>query len=262
MKPLLTYWSFSFSSVLLFVLTILFLALTKSFGNKKLVASIFILQAICFFSPLHILSSHYLFSAHMTVHVILLLCMGPLLILCLSPHAKQLHRLFYFLKHHPLAGWMIGIGTMWFWHVPIIFNAAMSSMHHPGFGYIPVVEALSLIVAGMLFSAPIIHPNKQYRIDALQGVIYLFTACIGCSLLGLLITFAPRATYHHFLSMHDEYGLNRMILNSGITQSTDQQAAGLIMWVPCCLIYVTGAMYLLVHWLKQKDEAVIYSNKL
>ena len=261
MRSLLTYWSFGFSSVLLFALTILFLVLTKSFGNKKLVASIFILLTVCFFSPLHILSAQYLFSAHMTVHVILLLCIGPLLILSLSPQAKQLNRLFYFLKHHPLVGWVTGIGTMWFWHVPVIFNFAMSTMHDTGFNYVSVVEALSLIVAGMMFSAPIIHPNKQYRIDALQGVIYLFTACIGCSLLGLLITFAPPATYHHFLSMHDEYSLNRRILNSGITQSTDQQAAGLIMWVPCCLFYVTGAMYLLVHWFKQKNEAVIYSNK-
>jgi cytochrome c oxidase assembly factor CtaG len=62
--------------------------------------------------------------------------------------------------------------------------------------------------------------------------------------------------------MHDQYGLNKMILKSGITQSVDQQAAGLIMWVPCCLIYVTGAMYLLLHWFKQKEETVAYSNKI
>jgi cytochrome c oxidase assembly factor CtaG len=63
--------------------------------------------------------------------------------------------------------------------------------------------------------------------------------------------------------MQDDYGLNKIILNDwGLTQSIDQQAAGLIMWVPCCLIYVTGAMYLLVDWFKQKEKTIAYSNKL
>ncbi|HWI91602.1 MAG TPA: cytochrome c oxidase assembly protein [Flavisolibacter sp.] len=262
MKQLLSYWRFDLSSVIIFAIAILFIVLTKSFSNKKIIASILVLLIICFFSPLHILSANYLFSAHMTVHVILLLCVGPLLVLSLSPKSKQFHHPFNFLKYHPIVGWLSGIGIMWFWHVPVIFNSAMSSMHHQGLDFIAIIEALSLVVAGVLFSSPIIHPNKQYRIEALSGVVYLFTACIGCSLLGLLITFAPVGTYYHFLSMHDEYGLNKMISRSGITQSADQQAAGLIMWVPCCLIYVTAALYLLIHWFKQKEEAIAYSNKI
>ena len=249
MKQLLTYWNFTFSSLILFVMIISVIVITKGFTNKKITASILILLIICLFSPLQILSSQYLFSAHMTVHVILLLCIGPLLVLSLPANAKQFPHLFSFLKHHSVIGWLTGIGVMWFWHVPVVFNSAMASMHPNRFDFISVVEALSLIFAGILFSAPIIHPNKKYRTDALSGVVYLFTACIGCSLLGLLITFSPMGTYHHFLSMHDEYGLNKMILQDWkITQSIDQQAAGLIMWVPCCLIYVTGAIYLLVHW--------------
>lgn len=262
MKQLLSYWTLDLTSIVVVVLTILFIVLTRTAGNKKIITSIFILLIICFFSPLHVLSAHYLFSAHMTVHVILLLCIGPLLVMNLPPGTKQFHQLFDFLKHHPIAGWLTGVGIMWFWHVPMIFNSAMSSMHESNFDSVGVIEAMSLIIAGIVFSSPIIHPNKQYRIDALSGVVYLFTACIGCSVLGLLITFAPVGTYHHFLSMHDEYGLNKMIVRSGITQSVDQQAAGLIMWVPCCLIYVTGAMYLLVNWFKQKEENVAYSNKI
>jgi cytochrome c oxidase assembly factor CtaG len=40
----------------------------------------------------------------------------------------------------------------------------------------------------------------------------------------------------------------------GITQSVDQQAAGLIMWVPCCFIYLAGVLYLLTNWLNHKKE--------
>jgi putative membrane protein len=262
MKQLLTYWTFDITSVILLAILAIYFAAVKGVSKKIIVIS-FVLFAICFFSPLHVLSEHYLFSAHMIVHVILLLCIGPLLVISLSPHRDQFSSFFDFLKRYPVLGWLTGVGMMWFWHVPVLFNSAMSSMHNGGFSIVAVGEAVSLVFAGVLFSAPVIHPNKKYRIDALSGVVYLFTACIGCSLLGLLITFAPAGTYRHFLSMHDAYGLNGIISQQwGITQTGDQQAAGLIMWVPCCLIYVTGAMYLLVQWFTQKEEVSIYSNKI
>ncbi len=260
MKQLLTFWSFDLSSVFLFLTLMIFVVLTKSFSKIVFNIFLFFFLIICFFSPLHILSEHYLFSAHMVVHVLLLLCVGPLLVLSLSSQKKQFNSFFSFLKQHPLLGWLTGVGMMWFWHVPVIFNAAMSSMHQSSFSSISVIEALTLIIAGVLFSAPVIHSNKEYRIDALSGVVYLFTACIGCSLLGVLITFAPTGMYHHFLSMNDVYGLNKIISQQwGITQSMDQQAAGLIMWVPCCLIYVTGAMYLLVQWFSPVETQNIAS---
>lgn len=262
MKQLFSYWSFDLSSVSLMLLIIFYVLKTKRI-KKSILISILALLILCFFSPLHILSAHYLFSAHMLVHVILLLCVGPLLILSLSPHRKQLVRLFSFLKQHPAVGWLAGVGIMWFWHIPLLFNTVMAQSHQSSFYFVSIVETLSLMVAGFLFSAPIIHPGKEYRIDALSGVVYLFTACIGCSLLGLLISFAPAGTYHHFLSMHDAWGLNEIILQQwGLTQAIDQQAAGLIMWVPCCLFYVTGAMYLLVQWFKQKEEVIAYPTKL
>lgn len=260
MKQLLTYWSINLSSVILFSGIALFIIVSKSYAKKKFLFSTLLLLAICLFSPLQILSSHYLFSSHMMVHVILLLCVGPLLALSLPAESKQFQPLFEFFKRYPFASWLTGIGIMWFWHIPIVFNSVMSSMHR---SITSVIEPFSLIIAGILFSAPVIHPNKEYRIDPLSGVVYLFTACIGCSLLGLLITFAPLGTYQHFLSMHDSYRLNQTILQDWkITQSIDQQAAGLIMWVPCCLIYVTGAMYLLVHWFKQKEQTINYSKQL
>jgi len=257
MKELLAHWQIDGTATTLLLLITGFMFFTKGLSKKATAFATLTLVALCFFSPLAVLSSHYLFSAHMIVHVLLLLAVGPLLVLCLPSDGKRFGTFFLFLKQHPLAGWLTGIGTMWFWHVPVLFNSAMASSHHNGFGIVHIIEALSLILAGVLFSAPVVHPNQAYRLDALSGVVYLFTACVGCSLLGLLITFAPPGMYRHFLSMHDNLGLNKIILQSGITQASDQQAAGLIMWVPCCLIYVSGAMILLMQWFKQKDETVV-----
>lgn len=254
MKLLITYWSVDETALVLVFLLIAYALSTGRLFKTLLFPIVCLLFVLCFFSPLHLLAIHYLFSAHMVVHVVLLLIAGPLLLRFMSPEEKRLDVLFSFLKQHPVVAWLTGIGTMWFWHIPVLFNAVMSAAHQDGFSLVPLIEAVSLLVAGMLFSAPVLHPNKAYRIEALPGVVYLFTACVGCSLIGLLITFAPPGTYHHFLARHDVYGLNAVILNKwGLTPLVDQQAAGLVMWVPCCLIYVAGALYLLVHWFNQKE---------
>jgi len=57
------------------------------------------------------------------------------------------------------------------------------------------------------------------------------------------------------MAMNDEYGFNNIIKNKwGISSEMDQQIAGLIMWVPCCFIYLTAAMVLLKKWFKEKEE--------
>jgi putative membrane protein len=258
MKHIFSYWIIDWSSAIAAVMLLATFFLLSKHSKKIILAALIFILALCFFSPLHVLAANYLFSAHMIVHVVLLLCVGPLLVLTLHPDENFADKFFLYLKSHPILGWLTGVGIMWFWHIPVIFNNAMASMHNGSFSYVSLDETLSLVIAGILFSAPVIHPNKKYRIEQLQSIVYLFTACVGCSLLGLLITFAPGGTYHHFLSQHDSYYLNNIILHQwNITQAMDQQAAGLIMWVPCCLIYVSGAMYLLIKWLKQKDEVFV-----
>lgn len=225
------------------------------------------LLVICFFSPLHVFSQEYLFAAHMIVHVLLLLVIGPLLVLSLTKENKAnnlINKLSEVLFKRPVTGWLAGVGIMWFWHLPPVFNFAMNAEHSSAIAgfVITSVESLSLIIAGMLFGWSLISPVKRYRLPALNGVAYLFTACIGCSLLGLLITFAPVGMFRHFLSSTDNYHLNDMILNQWqINQAKDQQIAGLIMWVPCCLLYVFYALYLLMVWFNEKDvEQPVQSN--
>ena len=89
-----------------------------------------------------------------------------------------------------------------------------------------------------------------------MGIVYLFTACIACSLLGLLITFAPAGIYMHAMdTMSSAPGVVSM------NTETDQQTAGLIMWVPCCFLYLFGVLYLLMNWLKKSDPVKIPVKK-
>ena len=218
------------------------------------------LMTIALASPLHVIGMHYLFSAHMITHILLLLIAGPLLVAGipkdnrLQPLLQNVSKLLY---KAPFIAWMLGVSVMWLWHIPALFDqlVAMKNMHENTMSLLSYTHIFSLLVAGILFSWPLINPYEQYRINALNGVFYLTSACVFCSLLGLLITFAPQGLYTGYV-MHD-MALQTVRTQWGISAEMDQQMAGLIMWVPCCMIYLTGAMLLLKKWFSEKDEAVL-----
>lgn len=163
----------------------------------------------------------------------------------------------------PFICWFTGVGIMWFWHIPSIFNHAFgmhTMINSTSINVLMFAEIVSLLIGGMIFCWPIINPYKQYRIPPITGVLYLSTACVFCSLLGLLITFAPAGTYFHYENLTDSYGYLSTIRNEWkISAAVDQQMAGLIMWVPCCLIYLTASMILLIKWfdVKQSENSII-----
>lgn len=197
----------------------------------------------------HIYSHSMQFTAHMIIHVLLLLTCAPLLVAGwpkkTNTHPIFLRKTYHFLLKHPLFCWLTGIGMMWFWHIPSIFKELMIS-HQQGFSFLVFAHIGSLLMAGIIFTWPIINPQRSFRIYPPLGIVYLFTACITCSLLGLLITFAPAGIYMHSM---EAVGGGSASMNT----QTDQQTAGLIMWVPCCFIYLFGVLYLLFNWLREPD---------
>lgn len=199
-----------------------------------------------------------LFSMHMAKHVLLLMVAPPLLMAGLSE--KHVQRWMStgngsILKKltHPAIAWISGVGIMWFWHAPPVYNAMMTL---DGTGWIHTalmaLEIISLIGIGLLFCSPILFPIEEIRLPELQGIIYLFTACVGCSILGILITFASTGLYQTAFSRTagEVWGLS---------QSTDQQLGGLLMWVPGCFIYVSGVITLLARWYSKKEP--VYQPK-
>ncbi|WEK21578.1 MAG: cytochrome c oxidase assembly protein [Candidatus Pedobacter colombiensis] len=261
-EPVIYQWHFDPSVLLLSMVIVYFYYRISTVRPRK--------KMICFWSaisifigvecsPLHDLGMHYYFSAHMITHVILLLICGPLLVLSIpsrisSPSIKAIQRLsVVFAKHNWLA-WLSGVGIMWFWHIPVVFDASFSAMDS-SFSLINLLQMSSMLIAGICFSWPLVGPIKSERIHPLLGIVYLFTACISCSLLGLLITFAPINVFHHYNKMGasmDMHAINPW----GISPEVDQQAAGLIMWVPCCFVYLGACIYLLQQWFREVDRPV------
>lgn len=259
MNRIWIYWqSGPLTVVALVLLCLLYLRLWKFYLPKQAAAFAvaMILLVLCLCSPLQLLSAEYLFSVHMAMHVMLLLIIAPLLVLALPEQMPAaLSSFFSFLTTRPWLAWFAGVGIMWFWHIPSVFNAMMR--HGNGWhNAIHAAEIVSLILSGMIFSYPVIG-GKQ-KLHPLGGIIYLSSACVFCSLLGLMVTFAPAGVYYHYLSANDVYGINAIVQNNWhISQADDQEAAGLIMWVPCCMIYVVACLYLLKGWFEEKDCAAI-----
>jgi putative membrane protein len=72
------------------------------------------------------------------------------------------------------------------------------------------------------------------------GILYLFTTALQTSILGALLTFAPRAWYQPYLATSSAWHL---------TPLEDQQLGGLIMWIPGGSVLLFVALVLLVRWL-------------
>jgi cytochrome c oxidase assembly factor CtaG len=224
------------------------------------------LLVICIALPIPGLDYTSPFTSDMLRHAGLLLLAAPLIAMALPPAGRMrrsLTALSRVTARRPVVAWLAGVSTMWFWHIPSLYNALHGSGQYvlscaPGslFGKAPAsglhshVSALcllhdpSLVIAGFLFCWPLVTPYPSLRLPVLHGILYLASACVTCSLMGLFITYAPPGAFR------------------GVAID-DQQTGGLIMWVPCCFLYLSASMWLLVRWLyRQEGKPLIHSESV
>jgi cytochrome c oxidase assembly factor CtaG len=174
----------------------------------------------------------------MLQHLLLVLIVPPLALLGIGPALRarapgKLGRLLL----RPIVAWGLGVGAMWLWHEQTLCNAASQS------AVIHRVQELSLLVMGTAFWWPILAPREESRLPPLAGVAYLFTACVACTLLGVLITFSPVEVCSVFAHPVDRLGVMPLVRDGwGLTAEKDQQVGGLLMWVPACLVYGVGIL--------------------
>jgi putative membrane protein len=273
MGSLLTYWRLDFLMIIFLIgICLGYFYMT---GFKIIKKSIYFFAGLLLIilsvaSPLQFLGDNYLMSAHMASHVLLLLIASPLLVIAIPENSnKNIERISEILVRNPWLSWMAGVCIMWFWHIPVIFNhlfetqeGNIAGLHLHSLHILQNIHLISLVICGIIFSWPLIGPVPSCRIAPPNAVLYLSGACVFCSILGLLITFAPTGVYTSYLHIQDHFGFLNMIRNeNGISAQVDQQMGGLIMWVPGCLIYLTASMYLLMKWFKQKNETVSLSNQ-
>jgi cytochrome c oxidase assembly factor CtaG len=210
-------------------------------------------------SPLDTLAA-VLFSAHMIQHLLLVLVAAPMLVCSIPgfvglwalPRAarraagrlgKRLHPVWRNLAWPPVA-WSLYVGTLWVWHIPALYSAAVMN---------PLLHALehgSFLLAAMLFWWVLLHPLGRSRLAGGAAALYLFTASVQASILGALLTFAPRPLYPAYAAQ----------LPGGLAPLQDQQLAGLLMWIPGGMLFTVLAAVSLGSWLQAGLQAKSVSS--
>ena len=249
-KLLTSYWHFDAVPVLLAVALIAFQLITNKNGSRHKNRIFFLGVATMLLvtvSPLAYLGMGYLFSAHMIESIVLLLVVPSMLLNGLNEKVGETIRQSWFGKignrlfSVPVA-WLIGVGTMYLWHIPAVFEAMKSShlLHE--------THIISLLVAGMIFKWPVYSPTDWKKLSPLQAAMYLFIACVGCTVLGIFIAFGPADVFTPLFHGGSEAVWSMVRNEWGISAVVDQQAAGLIMWVPACIVYITNVMLVLASY--------------
>ncbi|MBB3997293.1 cytochrome c oxidase assembly protein [Aureimonas pseudogalii] len=174
-----------------------------------------VVAALAFLSPLCALSSA-LFSVRIVHHVLLVSAIAPLLAAAFPAPSR------------PLAGARLVLGvlaasaTLWFWHAPAAYAAALSDDH------LYWLMELTLVGSAVFVWRELQSPGALMR-TALGHVALI----VSMGLLGALLTFAPAPLYALHIVAAPIYGL---------TPLEDQQLAGLVMWVPAIVPNLLAAL--------------------
>jgi putative membrane protein len=213
--------------------------------------------ALALVSPLDNLA-HLLFAAHMAQHMLLVMVAAPLLVLgapglplavALAPGwRRRLGRLRHRpawtaardLLTRPLVAWGVHVGTLWAWHLPGPYQAALAS------DAVHAAEHASFLGTAVLFWWVVLSRPGRRRLAPGFAVLYLFAAALQGSALGALLTLAPAPLYPLQAAAAPGWAPAPL---------ADQQLAGLVMWVPADLVYLGAAGTLFMGWLLSLERA-------
>jgi putative membrane protein len=186
-------------------------------------------------------------TMHMLQHMLLTLVAAPLLLagtprwlfrpLLRLPFALPVGRFFT----SPLVAFLIYNTIFSLWHVPQFYELALQNQA------VHIIEHISMLVAAVLTWWPIFSP-----LDELPGpsdpvkCAYLFFQSLPPTILGALITFSTIIIYPSYARGQQVFGLSPL---------TDQQLAGLLMWVPGGLVFFAVMTVIFIRWLNRDNEA-------
>ncbi len=196
-------------------------------------------------------------AGHMVQHMLLLAVVPPMLLLARPmPQYMQalplrlrrrigplLGRIYAGAGRTPLAAFIVHGAVIWLWHLPEPYQLALV------YKLVHDAEHLLFFTTGLWFWWSLIAPGRLgqpgFGLAALLAVLTM----MHTGMLGALMTFAPQLLYPQHPAGF-----------AGFDQLSDQQLAGLLMWVPGGLIYSAAALALTGLWLQRMNQLESNSN--
>ena len=201
--------------------------------SRRALLTALLVIGIALFSPLEEMA-HALSSAHMVQHLLLILVAGPLL-----AYAVDIRFATKWLT--PAVAWLMHTTIIWFWHAAGPYTAAVVNPLVHG------IEHLTFLLTAVLFWSAVGIGRKPEGL----GVLLVFGMALQSVFLAVLLTFAETPWYWVYEATTQAYGLDPL---------SDQQLAGVIMWVPAGLVYTGIGLALLLSWIRQHDTASLLTN--
>jgi cytochrome c oxidase assembly factor CtaG len=195
-------------------------------------------------SPVDALGTQ-LASAHMVQHL-LVADLAPILLTLgltkwiLRPATRRIHRLERAAGPlgHPAFGVVAYVGAMWLWHVPAMYDAALSN------DVVHTLEHLSFGAAGLLYWWHLLSPiRSRLRLGGLGPIMYMASTKILVGFLGILLAFSP-----DLLFSYDWEGTKW-----GLQAIDDQHVAGLIMALEQSIVMGVALAYLFFRMLSESE---------
>jgi putative membrane protein len=197
-----------------------------------------ILLLAVYVTPLHTIALHYLLSIHFLQNVVTAEWAPGLVVFALSPALGR--RLAPYI--HPLVALSLWLATYFVWHVPVIYDAALTRPHS-----LLHVEHLTYFVAGSLMWWPVVHGSFSDGVKA----AYLFAGFVLASPLGLLLALLPHPVYGFYKDAPQLWGLSDL---------TDQQIAGVTMAVEQAVVFFALFAYFFMRFLRTEQIAGVFSG--
>jgi putative membrane protein len=203
-----------------------------------------ILLLAVYVTPLHTIALHYLLSVHLLQNVVTAEWAPGLVVFALAPSlARELERFAGVrLLTYPLVALPLWLGTYFVWHVPPIYDRALEQA-----GWLLNLEHLTYFFAGLLLWWPVVHGRFSDGVKA----AYLFGAFVLAAPLGLLLALLPRPIYDFYKEAPQLWGLS---------DSTDQQIAGVTMAVEQAIVFFAVFAYFFMRFLRTEHIAGVFTE--
>ncbi|MEI3612998.1 cytochrome c oxidase assembly protein [Pseudogracilibacillus sp. SO30301A] len=198
-------------------------------------------------TPLDIISTHYLFSAHVLQLSIVFFIAIPLLILSLPvDFLRQYiwnHRTKFVLKilAHPWLSLITFNGLLTIYLIPAVFNIVHTNI------FLSFIAQAILIGSAVFMWWVIINPVPEIKgLDYLLRALYIFLASIALFPIGFYYVIIQHAHFPAYIP------LEREIIHA-LTSVYDQQLAGGILKILQLASYSFALLLMLFKWGKQEE---------
>jgi putative membrane protein len=226
-----------------------------SFQQATLFGLGWLVMAGALVSPLHELSERT-FAAHMAEHELVMAVAAPLLVLSrplgvllwafpeswrrrvASTTALIAYLLGWDIWSRPLVATLLHAAAIWLWHVPAFFDAAV------GNEAIHWLQHVSFFVTAMFFWWSLLSVRQRAGV----AIAELFATAMHTGALGVLIATARQPMYPAQATVARAFGIDPL---------SDQQLAGLIMWVPGGTAYVVTGLALAGLWIVRSSRRTV-----